>query len=141
MFTSQMMKEVHRIAANLEGDYSARLVLAFREVTKNEEVVTFEEYEAKDIVAELLVDYKNVYVTNYKDGANRTISAVSTEWKRNGSKRETKLGTVKIDENGNVEIVRDYTEGKILKVLELMKCNRKVETRENEEINGQTYTY
>ena len=39
MFTSQMMKEVHRIAANLEGDYSARLVLAFREVLKADEIV------------------------------------------------------------------------------------------------------
>ena len=39
MFTSQMMKEVHRIAANLEGDYSARLVLAFREVLKDDEIV------------------------------------------------------------------------------------------------------
>ena len=39
MFTSQMMKEVHRIAANLEGDYSARLVLAFREVIKADEIV------------------------------------------------------------------------------------------------------
>ncbi len=37
MFTSQMMKEVHRIAANLEGDYSARLVLAFREVLNTKE--------------------------------------------------------------------------------------------------------
>ena len=39
MFTSKMMKEVHRIAANLEGDYSARLVLAFREVLKADEIV------------------------------------------------------------------------------------------------------
>ena len=39
MFTSQMMKEVHRIAATLEGDYSARLVLAFREVLKADEIV------------------------------------------------------------------------------------------------------
>ena len=39
MFTSQMMKEVHRIAANLEGEYSARLVLAFREVLKADEIV------------------------------------------------------------------------------------------------------
>ena len=39
MFTSQMMKEVHRIAANLEGDYSARLALAFREVLKADEIV------------------------------------------------------------------------------------------------------
>ena len=39
MFTSKMMKEVHRIAANLEGDYSARLVLAFREVLKDDEIV------------------------------------------------------------------------------------------------------
>ena len=39
MFTSQMMKEVHRIAANFEGDYSARLVLAFREVLKADEIV------------------------------------------------------------------------------------------------------
>ena len=141
MFTSQMMKEVHRIAQELEGDYSARLVLAFREVTKNEETVTFEEYEAKSIVTELLADYKNVYVTDYKDGKGRSITAVSTEWKNKGKKREIKLGTVKIDENGNVTVERDYTEGKILKVLELMKCNRKQETRENEEVNGQMYTY
>lgn len=39
MFTSKMMKEVHRIAATLEGDYSARLVLAFREVLKADEIV------------------------------------------------------------------------------------------------------
>lgn len=39
MFTSQMMKEIHRIAATLEGDYSARLVLAFREVLKADEIV------------------------------------------------------------------------------------------------------
>ena len=39
MFTSQMMKEVHRIATNLEGEYSARLVLAFREVLKADEIV------------------------------------------------------------------------------------------------------
>ena len=39
MFTSKMMKEVHRIASTLEGDYSARLVLAFREVLKADEIV------------------------------------------------------------------------------------------------------
>ena len=39
MFTSQMMKEVHRIATTLEGDYSAKLVLAFREVLKADEIV------------------------------------------------------------------------------------------------------
>lgn len=39
MFTSQMMKRVHEIARGLEGDYSARLVLAFREVLKSDEIV------------------------------------------------------------------------------------------------------
>ena len=39
MFTSQMMKRVHEIAKELEGDYSARLVLAFREVLKDDEIV------------------------------------------------------------------------------------------------------
>ena len=39
MFTSQMMKRVHEIAKGLEGDYSARLVLAFREVLKADEIV------------------------------------------------------------------------------------------------------
>ncbi len=37
MFTSQMMKKVHEIARGLEGDYSARLVLAFREVLNTKE--------------------------------------------------------------------------------------------------------
>ena len=37
MFTSEMMKRVHEIASNLEGDYSARLVLAFREVLNTKE--------------------------------------------------------------------------------------------------------
>ena len=39
MFTSKIMKRVHEIAATLEGDYSARLVLAFREVLKADEIV------------------------------------------------------------------------------------------------------
>lgn len=39
MFTTEMMKRVHEIAATLEGDYSARLVLAFREVLKADEIV------------------------------------------------------------------------------------------------------
>lgn len=46
-FTREMMLRVHEIARELEGDYIARLVLAFREVTKekkeDEKIVLSEE--------------------------------------------------------------------------------------------------
>lgn len=52
-FTSELMKRVHEIAKELEGDYVARLSLAFREVLKNEELQGSEKQIAwaKDIKA------------------------------------------------------------------------------------------
>ncbi|MGL5190862.1 MAG: hypothetical protein ACRC7S_14570 [Cetobacterium sp.] len=41
MFTREMMLEIHEVARNLEGDYSARLALAFREVA-NKELATLQ---------------------------------------------------------------------------------------------------
>ena len=82
MFTSQMMKEVHRIAANLEGDYSARLVLAFREVLKADEIV-LEGTEkqvtwALDLRAKMLAMLLEELELNYFNRVNEQRKAMLT---------------------------------------------------------------
>lgn len=56
MFTKEMMKRVHEIAKGFEGDYSARLALAFREVLKDEDLEGTEKQIAwaKDLKAKML---------------------------------------------------------------------------------------
>ena len=82
MFTSKMMKEVHRIAANLEGDYSARLVLAFREVLKADEIV-LEGTEkqvtwALDLRAKMLAMLLEELELNYFNRVNEQRKAMLT---------------------------------------------------------------
>jgi hypothetical protein len=74
-FTSEMMKRVHEIAATMEGDYIARLSLAFREVMKEEELEGTEKQVAwaKDIKSRMLAELSEAIEQVHAFMINRRI--------------------------------------------------------------------
>ena len=104
-----MMKEVHRIAQGLEGDYSARLVLAFREVLKADEIV-LEGTEkqvawATDLRAKMLAMLLEELERNYFDRVNAQRKAMLT---------------VLIEELAEVKTAKFFIDNKDLKSNEIV---------------------
>ena len=86
MFTSEFMKRVHEIARELEGDYSARLVLAFKAISEETEV--HEIKIAYDYLQEVKANSdKKMPVMRAKKAFEATYKAFGYWFEQKGSER------------------------------------------------------
>jgi hypothetical protein len=131
-FTSEMMIKVHELAKQFEGDYSARLALAFREIAKNEEVSYV---DVEEIVEEICENEFDLYrIINKCDHESHVLTIEIGEKDRRGRKSFYKACKILI-QNNKVLVYSD-NKTRIFDQLKNIKIsNERTYIREEEENN------
>ena len=134
MFTSKMMKEVHRIAANLEGDYSARLVLAFREVNKNEELSNWDVVDMIEAIAEAKYGKADVKTNTNKEIF--TITVYETVKLSRGRKERIEVAKIQITKDFEIITKGEKIFTEVVKGIKIYETGCFDKTKAIEELNS-----
>ena len=134
MFTSQMMKRVHEIAKELEGDYSARLVLAFREVTKNEELTNWDVVDIIEAIAE--AKYGKADVTTNTNKEVFTITVYETVKLSRGRKERSEVAKIQITKDFEIITKGEKVFTEVVKGIKIYETGCFDKTKAIEELNS-----